>query len=183
MAFADEPISRRDAASAAQANGANAGTSPPEPLANHANSVEPAPVTEPDAAAGRAPALTAGADGTTGVPSDSGAKSTVGICGSGASTDTDGTASGPAPVFRRGPPFTAADGAVLKRDEDPSVGAPGFAPRAGCRGADALVDVEPSGDPDPAAPPEPVRSAKAVGIAETAEPMPRATASAPTRPT
>lgn len=49
---------------------------------------------------------------------------------------------------------------------------------------DELVEAEPSdGEPDPAEPPEPVVSAKAIGIAARPEPTPRATASAPTRPT
>lgn len=43
------------------------------------------------------------------------------------------------------------------------------------------MDAESVFDPDE--PPEPVVSAKATGIAATAEPTPNATANAPTRPT
>jgi len=49
-------------------------------------------------------------------------------------------------------------------------------------GEDGEDDDDPS-VPDPVEPPEPVRSAKASGIATAAEPTPRATANAPTRPT
>jgi hypothetical protein len=65
----------------------------------------------------------------------------------------------------------------------------GAAPRSTRRdGTRALVDVDAAPDPDSAAldpvdPAEPVVSAAANGIAATAEPTPRATASAPTRPT
>lgn len=47
-----------------------------------------------------------------------------------------------------------------------------------------LFEAEPSdGEPEPADPPEPVVSAKAIGIAARPDPTPRATARAPTRPT
>lgn len=49
-------------------------------------------------------------------------------------------------------------------------------------GDDEDVDDDES-VPDPVEPPDPVRSANANGIATTAEPTPRATANAPTRPT
>lgn len=52
-------------------------------------------------------------------------------------------------------------------------------------GPDERVDTpeEPSADPDPLAPADPVVSANTSGIAPAAEPIPNATAKAPTRPT
>jgi hypothetical protein len=63
----------------------------------------------------------------------------------------------------------------------------GAAPRSARRdGTRALVDAPPDPDSaalDPVDPAEPVVSAAANGIAATADPTPRATARAPTRPT
>jgi hypothetical protein len=53
----------------------------------------------------------------------------------------------------------------------------------GVFGAGPEVDDDESETPEPDEPAEPVVSAKATGAAATAEPTPRATASAPTRPT
>ena len=65
LADFDAPSSRREAAKAVQANGANAGASPLPPVANHDSRLEPTPATEVDAAArGVATAAAGAADET-----------------------------------------------------------------------------------------------------------------------
>lgn len=80
-------------------------------------------MTEADAGAGLGTALLTGADCTvSGPPPDCRVESTVAPDGSWASTDTVGT--GPPLTFGLGPVFTAADGAVPKREDAPFVGVP-----------------------------------------------------------
>lgn len=61
--------------------------------------------------------------------------------------------------------------------------APTAARRDGTLGFVDTLEAAPSDAPDPADPPDPVVSANATGTADTAEPIPNATAKAPTRPT
>ena len=59
---------------------------------------------------------------------------------------------------------------------------PAFVPRAGPRRAGAVVVPSAPDALTPVEPAEPVSSANAIGIANTADPIPNAKASAPTRP-
>jgi hypothetical protein len=104
-------------------------------------------------------------------------------------------AAGPAPPPRA--PETAAAGesfpdVALSDEEPPDAAPPDEAPRparAGTRDADFVDSEAPDPDPaasaevDPAEPADPVVSANATGTDATAEPTPKATANAPTRPT
>jgi hypothetical protein len=111
---------------------------------------------------------------------------------SGAAVDDGNTVAAECPELRR-PAITAADTAPPERT-DPADSPPaafeeptlGTAPRPARRdGTLAFVDVDAraSAVPDPVDPADPVVSANAIGIAATAEPIPRAAANAPTRPT
>jgi hypothetical protein len=92
------------------------------------------------------------------------------------------TAAGPDPVVEGS--LTAGSSA-----ESSAASCTGAPRRALERGPEELSDRDDEDDEDaesvfePDEPPEPVVSAKATGIAATAEPIPSATASAPTRPT
>jgi hypothetical protein len=84
-------------------------------------------------------------------------------------------------------PDVSPSGSVVAESEPPVCGDD---PRRGLRDSsreelEELDDEAPADESalDPAAPPEPVVSANASGMAAAAEPMPKATASAPTRPT
>lgn len=98
------------------------------------------------------------------------------------------------PASRVGPGVEGAAGVAAPADSvsGTSVSDGGATVPVGCwsavlpcdpliRGADDEDDAE--SEPEPVDPPEPVRSANAIGIATTAEPTPNATAKAPTRPT
>ncbi|HQC76271.1 MAG TPA: hypothetical protein PLH92_06080 [Mycobacterium sp.] len=203
--FDDEPNSRRDTANAVHINGATAGPSPVPPVANQDNRFDPRALTPVDAvarvaAAGEATGAeaasatgdtTAGASLPTGAADSTGAAATTGratVASSGASLPTAGvgTLTG-ASLLTCGVRDAAGADAPLRGDalllvvsfDDDT--AP---PRPERRGE--VVFVEPADDDDEASvlePAEPAVSAKATGIDATAEPTPRAMASAPTRPT
>ena len=207
--LADAPDSRRVAARAVHINGAAAGASPlPEP--NQDNRFDPTSLTEVEAVAARGVAVATGAAVAAGT-GDAGEElsttvvgaSTTTPVGTGVSTDvreepllpadgdgTDGVVSTGevlSELCRVGaaeagepPPRTGESEAVDDGD------AP--LPRPDRRaGALALVEEPADADepevPVPVDPAEPVVSAYASGIAARPEPTPRATASAPTRPT
>ena len=199
----DALSSRRDAARAAHANGPASGASPPEPVCSHDNSVAPIAVAEPAArtvAAGATTGLGAAiADPTAGTaigaefsaaadaPDDNTGVGTSTARVTGAATDgtTDGTVGLRCPVTAAG-----ADVWPGERGDDDASGsdetALGAEPRPVRRdGTATLVDGEScaSTDPEPVDPAEPVVSANANGIDAAADPIPSATANAPTRPT
>lgn len=197
----DALSSRRDAASAAHANGPATGASPPEPVCSHDNTEAPTAVTEPaprtaaaGAATGVGAATTEPAAGTPiGAKSSATAEEPDDTTGEGISTAgvtgiaTDGRTDGTVGVRR---PGAAAGPESCERVEDRGPGAaaaaPGEGPRPPRRG-DTAVDADgapcASAEPDPVDPADPVVSANANGIDAAADPIPSATARAPTRPT
>lgn len=214
FAVFDAPNSRRGAARAVHANGANNGASPLPPVANQDNTSAPTPRTEAEAAAARGAAIT-GALGTTtlvataaagraALSDDSPPAGTAGCQGVAVSampTDGDEPAAGPVTAGATdGTTTVGADGEVselrrtgagtpaaaepLRRVDGAAESSEDLAAGLDRReGTAGLVDVEESADPEPTEPAEPVVSANAIGIAARAEPTPKATASAPTRPT
>jgi len=206
------PNSRRLPAAATHANGPNPGPSPEPPEPNHATKSAPTPETPPAAAraATRPTGAAVGTTDSTveSVDTSSGATDSEPAEESddgtdGRSTEPEVTAMAPdttelgrgcrtrelatAPPEESPPPVTADDPlpesatAPLRRP-DPTEEPPA---RTGPRTADDFVDAAPadeSAEPDPADPAEPVESANATGTDATAEPTPRATARAPTRP-
>ena len=183
------PDSRRDTATTADPNGATAGPSPPEPDPSHANTSAPTPTAEPDAAIA-APAsgvetvcpaaeFTESDDGPPWASSADTADETGETTG--VSTDTE----------PRRPEAAATDTSPPERadptDAPPDECEPEPEPRPDRRdGTLAFVDPaedNPSPEPEPVDPAEPVVSANAIGTEAIAEPIPNATANAPTRPT
>lgn len=196
--LAAPPHSRRDDAAAGDANGTNPGPSPPPPVANQDNRFAPTPCTEPeantvaksdvdvepdadpdsaaDAAKAAIPELPldddAGAGGVTGPKFAAGSVTEI-------------SRRGATPALGAETPERFADAGLPDEEETP----PGETP--GPRGRDdalvrAVVDArtpDPSVESNPTEPADPVVSANATGIDDTAEPMPSATASAPNRPT
>ena len=210
LAVLDAPNSRREAASAVQASGASAGASPVPPVASHDSRLEPTPATEVDDAAARGAALAAGAAETASTAAAGAATAgasllTAGVASEGGETTvrgagasvtaslaepelpadgTDGVTTGAVLLRVRG--VAAAEEAplrgVLLSAEVESLEAP---PRLPPRRGEVALDCEDEAPLDAwslVEPDEPVVSAYAIGIAEIAEPMPSAIASAPTRP-
>ena len=166
------PNSRRDTPAAVHANGSDAG-SPPEPVCNQ--DISPVlMVRETTCAAGifslrRAIGIAAASLTGPGSPTASG---TVGTIRDGRPARSEFEWTGAATAAARSPSATAT------AEE---------APRFGRTGALTLVEgatgPRPLDEPDPTDPAEPVVSANAIGSAAAAEPMPKATANAPIRPT
>lgn len=195
-AVAAAPNSRRDAASAVHANGPTTGASPSEPVCNHETTAAPTTVAEPvarTAATGAADRTPVAGDASTALedPAETtgAATSVSGISGAARVTPdrrTDGTAGVRCRVVASGSgscPREPVDEPARSTAESARGAAPRSARRDGTR---ALVDAPLDPDSaalDPVDPAEPVVSAAANGIAATAEPTPRATARAPTRPT
>ena len=200
-----EPNSRREAANAVQASGANAGASPLPPPASHESRFEPTPATEVDAAARGAAAAGAAFTDSTAAAGAAAAGASLFAAGAAASEGVETTARGASVTASLAEPALPAEGSatvgasLLRRglaaaeedvplrtpldaslDEVLSLEAPPRPPR---RAGDDLVAAE---DPLVAwslvEPAEPVVSAYAIGITLIAEPMPSATARAPTRP-
>lgn len=184
------------------------GTSPPEPDCNHDNNGGPNELPDP-AARTTATRGTTGVDAVSTDPADrtplgaavsTATEDPAEITGAGASASrisgvtADGRTDGNVGVRCR---VVAAGSGSCPRErvDEPARSAAesarGAAPRSARRGGTrALVDADADAAPDPGSaalepvdPAEPVVSADANGIAATAEPTPRATARAPTRPT
>ena len=192
-AVAAAPNSRRDAAAAVHANGPTTGESPPEPGCNHDTTAAPTTAAEPaarTAATGAADRTPVAADVSTAVedPDDTtgAATSVSGISRVTPDRRTDGAAGVRCRVVASGSGSCPRD-PVDEPARSAVESARGAAPRSARRdGTRALVDAPLGPDSaalDPVDPAEPVVSAAANGIAATAEPTPRATARAPTRPT
>ena len=194
-AVAAAPNSRRDAAATVHANGPTTGGSPSEPVCNHDTTAALTTVAEPvarTAVTGAADRASAAGDVSTATEDPAEitgtATSAAGISGVTPDWRSDCTAGVRCRVVASGSescPRDPVDEPVRSAAESARGAAPRSARRDGTR---ALVDVDAAPDPDSAAldpvdPAEPVVSAAANGIAATAEPTPRATASAPTRPT
>jgi len=196
-AVAAAPNSRRDAASAVHANGPTTGASPSEPVCNHDTTAAPTTVAEPvarTAATGAADRTSAAEDDSTAIedPDDTTGATTSASRISRVTPDrrTDGTAGVRCRVVASGSgscPRDPVDEPARSTAESARGAAPRSARRDGTRAlVDADVDAPPDPDSaalDPVDPAEPVVSAAANGIAAIAEPTPRATARAPTRPT
>ena len=199
------PSSRRVTASAVHISGAAAGPSPLPPVTNQDNRFAPRALTERDteagwAAAGAAPAEPAAAT----VPSAAGASLPAGVGAaveiSGESTVTEAGISeivgAPPPagapgavtgesLLIRGAREAAGAEAPLRGVAAPLLSAGAAAePRPDRRAGEVVLgEDEPAEEASVLLPAEPVESAKAMGMEAMAEPTPRATASAPTRPT
>ena len=173
--FTEEPTSRRLTANPAQPSGEAPGLSPLLPEPNQDNRLPPTPLTPPDAASARGvTVMEAGSTTAAGVATASRETGPeVSIVSEGTDdepNDTDGVAAGAVAV---GKEFLCECDEAARLVE--------AAPRAGPR-AGTLVETE-SEALEPDAPAEPVVSATAIGIAAVAQPIPNATANAPTRPT
>ncbi len=199
------PSSRRVTARAVHISGATAGPSPLPPVANQDNRFAPRALTERDAVAGAAAAGAAAAVATAATVEVDGAAllSSAGALGSTATGEPTATEAGVSdvgdPARPVGTPGAVTGASLLRCGVRAAVGAE--APLRGVEGELASVDVPAGPRPDRRAgevaltevpagleasvllPAEPVVSAKATGIEATAEPTPRATANAPTRPT
>ena len=109
----------------------------------------------------------------------------ISVCGSAAELlpvpdeTTDATGRAFTPLTE---PAAAGNGRVMAVLEPREVG-PRDTPRAADGGADDPADAAPEPEPDPAEAAESAVSANATAVEANSEPMPRATASAPTRPT
>ena len=109
----------------------------------------------------------------------------ISVCGSAAEPlpvpdeTTDATGRAFTPLTE---PAAAGNGRVMAVLEPREVG-PRDTPRAADGGADDPADAAPEPAPDPAEAAESAVSANATAVEANSEPMPRATASAPTRPT
>lgn len=106
--------------------------------------------------------------------------------------DGGGTANAERPASPRSTASAAAAPPARTRPVEPPpagseeparVPAPGAPRREGPPGFVDAVEADPSAAPDPVDPADPVVSANATGSADTADPIPNATAKAPTRPT
>jgi hypothetical protein len=173
--FTEEPTLRRLTANAAHPSGEASGLSLSLPEPNQDNRLLPISLTAPDASAARGvTVIRAGSTTAAGAATASSAiESKVLIVFAGTDdepNDTDGMATA-----------TVARGKESLRDRDEAAPLDAAAPRAGPR-ADTLVEPE-SDALEPDEPAEPVVSATAIGIAAIAQPIPNATANAPTRPT
>lgn len=194
----EAPNSRRVAASAVHISGATAGPSPLPPVANQDNRFAPRAPIDAEAVARGAEdeaGVAATVETTEGEEEEAGGSFctavssgfTDGVAGESPegrsiSTAGAGTPTG-ASLLRRG--VVAAAGAEPLRGEEVVLSLDdGAAPRPDRRtGEVVLPEPEEAVDASELDPAEPVVSAKATGIDATAEPTPRATASAPTRPT
>ena len=187
------PDSRRVAASAAYITGVAAGASPSEPGPNQDDRFAPIPLIAPDAAA-------AGGAAAVGERSpaavDTSAAVDWGICTRATSDETLLPAAGVlSELWRLGvtaagvPPRTEeseAEASEAEASEDADAPFPRPDRRAEVLAFvedPAAAEADESGEPEPLDPAEPEVSASANGIAEKPDPTPRATASAPTRPT
>jgi hypothetical protein len=176
------------AASAAHITGVAAGASPPEPGPNQDDRFVPIPLIAPDAAAaGGAAAVEERSPAAVGTS----AAVDWGMCTRATRDETLLPAAGVlSELGRLGvtaagvPPRTEESEAEASEDADAPFPRPDRRAEVLAFVEDpAAAEADESGEPEPLDPAEPVVSATANGIAEKPDPTPRATASAPTRPT